>query len=672
MSAPEGFIIDPDGASPLDLGNGGALRLASLTIPPAQKLPTWATNGDADGQALVRNPYHGNRGPCTMQVRVAAASMDDAMAALGALEAKLQEACVQGAAGPGLPFLWTPSGASTGLTGYMLLAEITDLPVTYADGWFANRPIVTVSFTCKPFLYGAEITGPTASGTAPLLTVDVPDVPGDVTAEARLVITDASSQARRWVEWGLEALHYDPAHPSALFIDSASLVTTGFAGSGSALSGAYGGSVVAAPLYSQPTAVCGTGSLPHVGTFRVKARINAASTDEYWRLSWQEADGAPISNAYVQPVAGTAFNEIDLGIATVEPPVEAGTQVWSGRVEAYTTAPGGEVGAVDYLALIPVEEGYGRLEGAYSYQAGAVVIHDAFTGTSSGGTLNGRVAPTGGTWFSSGGTPDFKFSDGAFGSGSEEIARTVTSSGTDTGRTAELSTTSSLTDTDAAIDCRFSSAADPNSSALCARLNGSGYVLAGVAGGRFQIATVISGTQSLLGDTAFTLPADLRFTIRLVVYASGRIYAAVSNSAGATIAALNGLSDALKTGGALASGGVAILDQQFFAPLSEHYYDNFSVSTPAAEPLIVNQSRSLEVCSDSNRRWSTAGTTYADLPSRGSRLFIPPAGTAGRTSRLAVRAIREDPVTMASRNDGDTTELAVYYKPRYLGVPRGS
>ncbi len=120
----EGFVLDPDGDAPLNLGNNGPLRLAALTATPPPKLPQWQSNADTDGAALVRNPYHDKR-DWQMQVRVAVASMDQAMASIGIFEGKLQEACLQGAGnGPGLPFSWTPAGASTALTGYMLLGQI--------------------------------------------------------------------------------------------------------------------------------------------------------------------------------------------------------------------------------------------------------------------------------------------------------------------------------------------------------------------------------------------------------------------------------------------------------------------------------------------------------------------------------------------------------------------
>lgn len=670
MGTPEGFIIDPDGSSPLNLGNSGSLRLAALTVPPAPKRPEWASNGDSDGQALVRNPLHDNRA-CTMQVRVSAASMDAAMTVLGTLQGKLQEACIQGANdGPGLKFNWTPSGATHTLAGFMVFAEITDLPVTYDDGWFANQPVVTVSFQCKPFLYGAEVTGPTASGTTPLLTVEINSVTGDVPAEARLVVTDGTAQPRRWVEWGLESLYYNAASPVPLFVDSASVVTSGFAGAGSALSGAFGGTVVAAGLLSQPVALCGTGSLGHIGSYRIKARVWAASTDEFWRLSWQDGDGYLTSNSYTQPVAGSAFNELDFGIVTIQP-VAAGSQAWSGQVEAYTTTAGGERGAVDYLALLPVDEGYGRLEAAYSYQPGVTTAFDDFSLVAAGSALNGHVAAqTGGTWATSGVTTDFAYSTDF---SDHWVKRSTTSDASERFAILGSATPSNV---EVGVTVRIVGAADTNPTFMdaLARWTSSAAHLRLVA--LFVenellafLQMEVSGSPTVIATAPTVAATDGVYSLRLIVYASGRALAWVMDASGQILAAMDASDANLATGGTLATGKSGILDQCPGVG-SLRYYKDFYVATPATEPVIINSGKSLQVRSDSNLRQSTGGTTYGEVPSRGSRLFIPQAGAATRSTRIAVRTIREDPITQASRNDGDSTQLSVFYTPRFLGVPR--
>lgn len=670
MSNPEGFVIDPDGSSPLNLGNMGSLRLAGLTIPPAPKRPEWASNADTDGQALVRNPLHDNRS-CTMQVRVSAASMDAAMTALGTLQGKLQEACIQGANnGPGLKCNWTPSGASHTLALYMVYGEITDLPVTYDDGWFANQPVVTVAFQSKPFLYGSEVTGPTASGTTPLLTVEVDSVPGDVPAEARLVVTDGTAQPRRWVEWGLEQQFYNASSPAALFIDSASLVTSGFAGAGTAETGAYGGSVVGTNLFTEPLALCGTGSLSHIGTFRVKARVITADVNQNWRLSWQSGDGNYISNDWVQPVTtNTDYSELDFGLVTIEPAL-AGTQKWSARVEAYETTTGGSThfGGVDYIALIPATEGYGRVEATYSYQSGIITAYDDFSSGTVGGTLNGHAATSGGSWATSGTTTDFQYA----GSNPASVERVTTS---EAGPRYAILGTTTKTDVEvgAGIDAGGSQTFD---SMLIARWTDSSNHLrldAGWASGQFLLSLIqrVGGVNTTLAQSYSNTedPTTVHY-LRLVAYASGRALGWLLDSNSNTIMQIEALSTVLATGGTLATGKYGFADEGTSSTSIARLYFAFYAATPYTEPLTINSGKSLEVRSNSNLRQSADGASYGDIASRGSRLFIPQAGDAGRASRIAVRAIREDPVTMVSRNDGDSTQLAVFYTPRYLAVPR--
>ena len=308
--------------------------MAALTMAPATRRPEWSSNGDTDGDELVREPYYDDRSLLDAAPR---RHVDGRLViAIGQLEGKLQEAIKLAAGGgQGIAFEWTPAGASTALNGYMTLAEIMDVPIDRRRDGSTSRPTVNVAHL-QPFLYGTEITAGSATTTNPVGTLTVGSVAGDVAAEARLVITDGSSEARRWVEWGLESFYFNASAPAPLFLDSASLVTSGFAGAGTAISGAFGGSAIAASLLSQPTAVCSTGAQPHIGTYRVKGRVWTASTAEYWRLTWQEADGPFSRTLGRQPVAGSAFSELDFGLVTIEP-VEAGAQTWTGRFEAYTT-----------------------------------------------------------------------------------------------------------------------------------------------------------------------------------------------------------------------------------------------------------------------------------------------------------------------------------------------
>jgi hypothetical protein len=670
----EGFILDPTG-TPLDVVSGGSFGMVSLAMPPAKRRPEWASSGDADGSELVREPYYYDR-ECTMQLRVQTTSMDQAVSAIGLLQGKLQEAIKLAAGGgAGLAFLWTPAHATVGLTGYMMLGEITDMPIDW-NGWFQAKPTVTVAFTAKPFLYGAEVTGPTATGTAPLLTVAVPSVPGDVPAEARLVITDGATQARRWVEWGLEQRYYNAGAPSSLLIDSEDLVTSGFAGTQATRTGGYRRAAathdtVSATLLAQPIALCGTGTLPHIGMFRVKARIWATSTAEYWRITWQDGDAPLSSNAWVQPIAA-GFNELDLGVVAIQA-APTGSQKWTGRIEAYTTTAGGEVGEVDYLILVPLAEGYGRLEGRFSYTHGVITGHDEFEGTP-GTALNTRTAPAGGSWATSGATTDLTIQ--AVGtSGTDDGIQRATASDADY-RYAILGT-ATPSDTEVGTDIymgTFSPTIDTHQGLVARWTDSSNYLRLRLErhspSGTLYLEQVVTGAVTVLASVGNVAYVNTWGSLRLVAFASGRCLGWLLYGDGSTLRQVDVLASAMATGGALATGKVGIIDRNTGSVSQARNYDNFYAATPTTEQVVVNSGRSLEVRSNSNLRQSSDGTTYGDIVARGSRLFIPQAGDGGRTSRIAVRATREDIVTSASRNDADSVTLSVFYKPRYLAVPR--
>jgi hypothetical protein len=187
-----------------------------------------------------------------------------------------------------------------------------------------------------------------------------------------------------------------------------------------------------------------------------------------------------------------------------------------------------------------------------------------------------------------------------------------------------------------------------------------------------SLVKVVGGTATTIGvvHVGVSQPLEIR-QLRLVAYASGLVVGWLLDENGNTLGMIEAIDSDVATGGTLASGKSGFGDEGQSSFSYARQYGAFYIATPAEEPLIVNSGRSLEVRSDSNKRESADGTTYSDdIASRGSRLFIPPAGDAGRTTRIAVRATREDPITMASRNDGDATELAVFYTPRYLVVPR--
>ncbi len=661
----------------LALNDASSFVLRGVDCPPPPKRPEWIAGADADGAALVRDPLHENR-TIELKIRVMPqASMDLALAKIGLIVDKLEESEKQP---DGLALVWTPQNATKTLTFYVLSGEITGMPITpFGDdrGWLRNYPTLTVRVVCKPFGYGTQVTGATATSSNPIVTVNQTDVTGDVPAEGRLVVTDMATQNRRHVEWGLE-WRYQSA--LSLIVDSDDMVTTGFSGTQATKSGAYdpnatGNNVITATLATQPVAVCGTGNLGHVGTFRVKCRLDrVAGGDVYLRLAWQEGDGPFQVSPWAFVALNNQWNEVDLGLITI-PEKKLGTQRWTGRIEGYSTTAGDTIN-VDYLTLIPAAEGYGKARGSYSYQSGAMVARDEFTSTTAGNNLNARTAPLGGSWATSGTTTDFTFFDDAFGG---EGVQRATSGDTGSGRFAVLGSTT-YTDTEVGGIISFSGGTSLSAAqlAVVARyVDSSNWLEArlnpkDLPGRVFAIYETIAGTTSALASVQLNgLVPGAWYAIRIVVFASGSMIATLKDAAGNTLAQLTATSSNAATGGTLASGKVGLRDHSGASAASTRQYDNFYASIPPAEPITCYSGRTIEFRHDDPLRQDSTGTYYGAPPSyRGSRFLLPPAGDENRTSRVVVKARRNDVDTQSDGNVADSTKVELFFTPRFLAIPR--
>jgi hypothetical protein len=325
--AAEGLVLDG-----LDLAQGptGSIMLHSFSPPLFAKRKEWIEAADADGAILAGDPLI-SVGDATITVAIPGVSRDDAQTTLGTIIDKLEEADRNPG---GIPLVWTPSGGSVSGTAYVLTGEVTELPVNWESGWMSNLVMVTFTLSCKPGWYLDPVTYTGSATAGPLVTLEIGSVPGDAPADATLTITESSSQSRRTVEWGAEQRYYNPSSPWSLVLDSDNLVTSGFAGTQTTLAGSYdpgasGNAIIATTIATSYQAICGTGAQLHIGTFRVKARINTGSsgiTDLSVRFAWRAGDGSYTSN---DPVTLTAskqeFLERDLGLITI-PEANSGTQ----------------------------------------------------------------------------------------------------------------------------------------------------------------------------------------------------------------------------------------------------------------------------------------------------------------------------------------------------------
>lgn len=649
----------------------GDYVLRTVEFPPPRKRYLWAEAADADGAALIRDPTVENR-TITASIRVAQQpTKDAALAKIGALVDKLEEAERRP---DGLPLIWTPAGATKTLTFYILTGEINDIPVTRSGedrGWFINYPVVNLTLTCKPYGYrSSEQSISAVTSSAPLVTVTLPSVGGDVPAEARLVATDAASQVRRYLEWGIEQRYYNAA--TSLLLDSDSLVTTGYAGTGTTRTGAYdpgasGNNIVRVSVTQSALVGVSTGDQQHVGTFRVKARVWTSSTTIRAALRWQEGDGPFRTNAWALPPVVNNWSEIDLGLISIAP-ATLGTQRWNGEIVVDSPGNTGTDSLdIDYLILIPADEGYGRARAPLANQPPlAAVANDQFTGATAGSTLDGRVAPTGGTWAAN---LTFLLADAPTAS-DETVKRTTVS---DASPAYAVLGATSYTDMVVAANIQ-STLTSPNvEQGVLARYGSSTQHLAFVVrSGGFFVRQVIGGvTTELVRSSGAVLHDNAGYRIALAVYSNGQFVATLTDSNGAKLFERAGFSSELGATGTLNNGKFGLYDMNAGATGATRYYDLFTASTPSPEGVVINSGRGMQVRHDATLRESSGGGVWGPVPGyRGGRFYVPPSGAGNRTSRVAVKAHRNNIESAASENVTDSLTVQVFWTERYLAVPR--
>lgn len=649
--------------------------LEAVDFTPPAKKPEWANSADSDGQDLIRTPLFDNRViTCVVRVKPQA-SKNLALEKLGELVDQLQEAEKNPG---GIALEWTPSESTKTITFDVLTGSVTGLPVVQVGedaGWMPHAPKITIQLTCKPFGRGLEVEAAAAKSIETGLSVVVitlPTVAGDVPAEGRLVVKDTAAVGRRFVEWGLENRYYNAA--TSLILDSEDMTPVG--GAQSTVLGsppAYKRAAatkwsIATTLFGEPTVCCNTGVLKHVGTFRVKARVQATTEtvqNVYLRLAWQDGEGPLRGNGWQTPVLPNKLVEADLGIITVTE-AQIGSQKWLGQIEAYSlNKAGADVLHVDYLTFVPVLEGYGKALGPNQVSGATIVAYDGFeTGS---GALNARTPQLGAAWASTGAATDWTVepdplrylerhtksdSEPRFGAiGSALGASKVSCSFTST--TAPAAAGEQIQ----GLVLRFTNK-ENYAFGLIKRTKGNLI---------YQIGTVVAGATVSLGErtvagiagsvvTEATLSATLDGTLTLSI---------------ATGLTLSATSAAIESAGALKSGKAGIYDRNTVATEISRRVDAVGVSSLATIPYCIQPSRTLEVRSDSTIAQDSTGTYYGPVPVyRGSRFFVPQDGSANRTSRIIVKADRNDLEEADQEKIADAFTAQAFVTPRYHVIPR--
>jgi hypothetical protein len=648
--------------------HSGGLTLEGFDAPVPKKRHEWVQAADSDGSALVRDPKFENR-DVTVRVRIdQTATMDLALAKITAITDKLEEAEKHEG---GLAMVWTPADSTKTGTFYVLSGEVEEMPITQSGdgaGWFQRNPVLTLKLTCRPFIYGAEVTGTPVTTTDPLGTVTVTNPGGDVPAEARLIVTDNATQNRRHVEWGLESRFYNAA--TSLILDSDSM--TPLAGSQTTRTGAYdpnatGNNVIRTTVYEETTECCSTGNLSHVGTFRVKARVWAADSEIKLRLSYQSGDGPFQALAYATPPAINDFAEVDLGLIHI-PEKILGTQRWSGKIEAYGPAAGATLD-VDTLYFIPAAEGYGKARaGDLPSGKGSLQGFDKFTGITAGTVLNARVAPLGGTWATSGATTDFAAADAPLAT-EETMARSTVSDGS--ARLAILGATN-YTNMRVEVVTRVTVKAITELGVVARYVDASNFLYATIVHyptWQLRIHKVVAGADTTLASTPISIGAGVWYQVVFTVYASGTMIAEAQDDYSTTLYSVSAF-DSVAAAGALASGKPGLRDKNATTTATTRYYDDFWVHNPPTERIAIHSGQSIEFRHDKTEREDSTGTYWGDPPVyRGSPFLLPEGGDESRPARVTAKARRNDVDVASDPNIADSTTYQVNLTPRYLAVP---
>lgn len=656
----------------------GNFAVEAIDFTPPKKKPEWAQSSDGDGSDLVRTPLFENR-VITATVRITPqASMNAALERMGELVDQLQEAEKNPG---GIPLEWTPANSTKTITFYVLTGEVTGVPVVAqgaGEGWFASTPVVTISMTCKPFGYGVETEVAAAKSIETGLSVvvlTVPTVTGDVPAEGRLVIKDTAAVGRRFVEWGLENRYYDAA--TALILDSEDMTPVGGAqstalGSPPAYKRAAATKwTIATTLLPEPTICCNTGNLKHVGTYRVKARVQATigaggvAEKVKLRLGYQDNEGPIRANAWQTPPLGGKLCEVDLGIINSTPAI-TGTGKWLGQIEAYSeNTAAKDTLHVDYLVFIPVLEGYGKARGLQSSAPGTVAAFDNFTTGTLSGLLNARTPAVGAAWATSGAATDW----------SVESAKLLRNTKTDA--EPRFGVIGAAIGNSSVVATHYLGTGEATMGTLLRWVNATNYaflqMVKGATAMAVQLGVVVAGATTVLAETSFPLSVkQIEATVTLTATLDGALAASGSATidGGIHSFALAGSHSSVATAGALASGKAGILNKNG-ATFNIHGIYSITAYTLAAIPYCVQPSRTMEVRSESAIASDSTGTYYGPVPLyRGSRFYVPQDGSANRTSRVIVKADRNDLQEADQETIADAFTAAVFATPRYHVVPR--
>ena len=511
---------------------------------------------------------------------------------------------------------------------------------------------------------------------------------GDLSARSRLVLKNLSTLDLHGLLWGVRSRNYS-GDPTARLVYEAEALTPVSPAAIAANANASGGSEVKiASLSNNWTAIlstdlAGTGSLTHVGTYRMWARCRTevdplypAQTTPRVRLVWDVGDMIqPVENAAVRLPLDADFFLADLGEIRIDR-APIGNHRWQGVIQAQE---GYKPFAIDKVWFQPLDEAAGRLSispvatvGLTGYSARDPFDRDDTI------AVTGQPLPIGGNWtFSHGDTDDFTYDGPEF-----EIKRSATG---DTAARFLYASGPTLTATAVQMDFWLPSypggpgtPGTVQSYLMFRRVDAANYGYVSVAYNddgqglpeRMYLGAVVGGAPVTLGMAYVPQFQNQWWSVRVAVTPVGYIFAWLFPQGSALPpdpTVLRYDPSRFATGQALASGKIGIGDQYSGTYAITRYYKNFLAWQPDDDAVIF-AGKSAELRFDGMYREAPGGTHYAPMSTvLGDLLRLPPSGLEGRTTEIFLKPSFGD-LDKASDSQLLRLEAQMMYRPSYLFV----
>jgi hypothetical protein len=505
------------------------------------------------------------------------------------------------------------------------------------------------------------------------------ELKGDVPGLGRLVVTDTESGGKdRWTVIVGGQSRYVSDDPTALLFyeaeDFTALATSTKTAGATGASGSGSNVVRNTDLTTTYQAVLkseldtSNAALTHKGTYRVWARLYRPTANNgavSARLEWAEGDYTRVTQNdpvdYAVSERPALFTWANLGIVTIDP----SSTRWEFRLLAKSTVAGDELD-VDCFALIPTEVVYTELSALRRFETPtSFAARDEFD--QSAGNLTGKTAPVGGNWAGAGDADDF-----AVETFLKTAQRTAVSDGSlSTGR---FVTVGSAATTQAVQADVFWSTVDSGLFGVLFRYvdaNNTGIAWLNPSGTPVGISKLVGGSLLTIASAPSTYavyPATF-YTLRVVVDTAGRVVLWYGPTLGASMSTLYAQDTVFATGGTLDDGKPGLYDAKTGAAACTRGYNNFLSFAPTSDAAIfAGQSLSLE--HDGATREDSAGSFSSKVSDRRGRyLKVPPSGPEGRSTRLAVLALPNDPYTFGDAPAVYDLSAQLFVTPRGLVVP---